>query len=57
MLQSVRGHVAAVSEACYKRLFKIFYLFQMYVTSVFYLDVAYVSHISCKSMFEMFQLF
>jgi hypothetical protein len=36
---------------------QIFYLFQTYVASIFCLDVAYVSHICCKSMFEMFQLF
>ena len=47
-------YVASVSEACCKRLFKMFYLFQTYVAGVFYLDVAYVSHICCKSMFEMF---
>jgi hypothetical protein len=42
------------------------YLFQTYVASIFYLNIAYVSffirccicsHICCKSMFEMFQLF
>jgi hypothetical protein len=44
-------------EACCKRLFKIFHLFQMYVASVFYLDVVYVSHICCNSMFKIFQLF
>ena len=48
---------ASVSDACFKHLFKVFHLFQMYVPSVFYLDVVYVSHICCKSMFEMFQLF
>jgi hypothetical protein len=35
----------------------MFHLFQAYVVSVFYLDVANVSHISCKSMFEIFRLF
>jgi hypothetical protein len=44
----------SVSEACCKRLFKMFHLFQTYVASIFYLDVAYVSHIYCKSMLEMF---
>ena len=29
------AYVASVSEACYKRLFKIFYLLQMYVVSAF----------------------
>jgi hypothetical protein len=28
-------YVASVSEACCKRLFKMFHLFQMYVASVF----------------------
>jgi len=32
-------------------------VFQSYVAIVFYLDVAYVSHIFCNSMFQMFQLF
>ena len=43
-------HVASV-------FFKMFCLFQTHVASVFDLDVAHVSHICCKSMFEMFQLF
>jgi hypothetical protein len=51
------AYVAIVSEACCKRLFKIFYLFQTYVASVFYLDVAHVSHLCCKSIFKIFQLF
>jgi hypothetical protein len=34
------AHVASVSEICYKSLFKMFHLFQMYVVSV---DVAYVT--------------
>jgi hypothetical protein len=50
-------YVASVLEACCKRLFKMFHLFQTYVASVFYLDAAYVSHLCCESMFEMFQLF
>jgi hypothetical protein len=50
-------YVASVLEACCKRLFKMFYLFQTYVASVFYLDAAHVSHLCCESMFEMFQLF
>jgi hypothetical protein len=37
------AYVASVSEACCKRWFKMFYLFQTYVASVFYLDVAHVS--------------
>jgi hypothetical protein len=52
-----RGMLQVFSEACCKRLVKMFYLFQTYVASVFYLDIAYVSHICCKSMFGMFQLF
>jgi energy-converting hydrogenase Eha subunit C len=46
------AYVASVSEACCKRLFKMFHL----VASFFYLDIAHVSQICC-SMFEMFQLF
>ena len=34
------AYVASVLEACCKRLFKMFHLF----LSVFYFDVAYVSH-------------
>jgi hypothetical protein len=34
-------------------LFKMFHLFQMYVCKRFDLDVAYVSHIYCKSMFKV----
>ena len=36
------SHVASVSDACCKRVFKMFHLFQTYVASV--LNVAYVSH-------------
>ena len=41
------AYVACVSEACCKCFFKMFRLFQTYVASVFYLDVAHVSHICC----------
>ena len=51
------AYVASVSEACCKRLFKMFHLFHTYVSNVFYLDIAYVSHLCCMSLFEMFQLF
>jgi hypothetical protein len=34
ILPVFQRHVASVSEACYKRLFKIFHLFQTYVASV-----------------------
>jgi hypothetical protein len=34
MLQVFQRHVASVSEACCKRMFKIFHLFQIYVASV-----------------------
>jgi energy-converting hydrogenase Eha subunit C len=51
------AYVASVLEACCKRLFEMFHLFQMYVASILYLDVAHISHICCKSMFKMFQLF
>jgi hypothetical protein len=36
------AYVASVLEACYKRLFKMFHLFQTYVASGFDLDVAHV---------------
>jgi hypothetical protein len=52
------AHVTSVSEACCKRLIKMFYLFfRRMLQSFFYLDVAYVSHICCNSMLQMFQLF
>jgi hypothetical protein len=52
MLQSVsEACVASVSEA----LFKCFICFRR--TLRFNLDVAYVSHICCNNMFQMFQLF
>ena len=38
-------------------LFKMYHLFQTYVASVFYLDVAYVTHKCCQNMFKIFQLF
>ena len=34
MLPVIERYIASVSEACCKRLFKIFHLFQTYVTSV-----------------------
>jgi hypothetical protein len=43
MLQSFVQNVSSVSDVC----LQVF----------FYLDVAYVSHICCKSMFQMFYLF
>jgi hypothetical protein len=51
------AYVASVLEACSERLFKTFHRFPMYVASVFYQDVAHVSHICCKSMFEMFKFY
>jgi hypothetical protein len=42
MLQVFVQNVSSVSDVRYK---------------LFYVDVAYVSHICCKSMFEIFQLF
>jgi hypothetical protein len=67
------AYLASVTEVCCKRLFKMFYLFQMYVvaTSVlsgycicftymlqeFYLDVAYVSHICSKCFIWMCQMY
>ena len=39
------ANVASVSEACCKRLFKMFHLFfRRMFANVFYLDIAYVSH-------------
>jgi len=46
-ISKVDKDVACVSEACCKRFFKMFRLFQTYVASIFYLDVALVSHICC----------
>jgi hypothetical protein len=48
---------AIVSEACCKRCSKCFVYFRRMLQVFFNLDVAYVSHICCKSMFQMFQLF
>jgi hypothetical protein len=50
-------HVASVSEACCKCLFKMFHLFQTYVASVLIWMLYMFSHICCKSIFQMFQLF
>ena len=54
------AYVASVSEACCKRLFKMFHLCQTYVPSTFDLDVAYVSHIYvtrvCSKCFGHFSL-
>jgi hypothetical protein len=50
--------VASVSDECHKRFFfKMFHLFQTYVCKCFDLDVAYISHICCKSVSQMFHLF
>jgi len=44
-IAKVDRDVASVSEACCKRLFKMFHpFFRRMFASVFYLDVAYVSH-------------
>ena len=40
-----------------KHMFQVFSGVSYVCLRVFHLDVAYVSHICCKSMFEMFQLF
>jgi hypothetical protein len=48
MLQVFQMNVASVSSKC-------LYLFQTYVCKRFDLHVAYVSHICCKSMFQIFQ--
>ena len=49
------AYVASVSDKCCKRLFKMFHLFRTYVCKRFDLDDAYVSHICCTGMFQMFQ--
>jgi hypothetical protein len=54
------AYVASVSKTCCKRLFKMFYLLQTYVASIFYLDIAYISHIYvvriCSKCFSHFSL-
>jgi hypothetical protein len=50
MLQVFQRHVARVRSKC-------FICFHLFIAIFFYLDVAYVSHICCNSMFQMFQLF
>jgi hypothetical protein len=45
MSQVFQMHVASICS-------KYFICFQTYVAIVFYLDVAYVSHICCNSMFQ-----
>ena len=42
------AHVASVSEACCKHLFKIFHLFLNVCCNRSDLDVSYASHICCK---------
>ena len=42
ILQAFVQNVSSVSDICWKR---------------FYLDAAHISHICCKSMFKIFQLF
>jgi hypothetical protein len=58
------AYVASASEACckcFRGFLRAFvqnvFLSEMYVARVFYLDVAHVSHICCKSIFKMFQMF
>jgi hypothetical protein len=48
MLQVFQINVASVCS-------KIFHLFRTYVSKHFDLYVVYVSHICCKSMFQIFQ--
>jgi hypothetical protein len=56
MLQSRSGDAAHVAYLA--SVFpKCFICFQTYVSIIFYLDIAYVSHICCNSMSQMFQLF
>jgi hypothetical protein len=50
MLQVFQRHVASACS-------KYFICFHTSVAIFFYLDIAYVSHICCNSMFQMFQLF
>jgi hypothetical protein len=51
-------YVAMVVHVCCQGLFSTFHLcFWMYVASVFYLDVAYVSHICCKCFIWILHMF
>jgi hypothetical protein len=58
------AHVAIVSEACCKRMFRVFQMFEMYVSSMFsgrmlkcvYLDAIYVSHIRCMYFIWMLRI-
>ena len=49
MLQVFQINIASVCS-------KYFIYFGRMFASIFYLDVAYVSHTCCKSMFQMFHL-
>ena len=52
------AYVAMVVYICCKCLFPMFHLcFWMYVASVFYLDVVYVSHICCKCFIWILHMF
>jgi hypothetical protein len=54
---SVIGHVARSSEACLSVCSKYFICFRRILQAFFIWMFAHVSHICCKSMFKMFQLF
>ena len=43
------AHVASVLSACY--------ICFTHMLQLFYIDVAYVSHISCNSMFHLYQMY
>ena len=51
------AYVASISEAFYKRLFKIFQLFSDVYLQVFFIWSLHMFHTCCKSMFQWFQLF
>jgi hypothetical protein len=57
MLQVFQRHVASVSEDIASVCSKCFMCFRRLMQAFFYLDVAHVSHICCKSTFEVFKLF
>jgi hypothetical protein len=44
-----QGHVISIRSK--------YFIYFRYMLQAFHLDIGYVKHICCKSMFEMFQLF
>jgi hypothetical protein len=51
------AYIASVSDACCKRLFKMFYLFPDICCNRFYLDIAYVSHMLQQNVPKYFSCF